>query len=259
MGYEIEFYCLSHIGKVRKNNQDNFYCNGQVMEAENNGTADIICGTVEASEDAIFSVFDGMGGEEHGEIAAYLAAKTMCDYALEQDVDEYFKHYCKEANRTICVETREREMTSMGTTMAALLFRKKGVTLCNIGDSKIFLLSDDEFQQISYDHVSVPINGRKPPLTQNLGIPEDELYLSPYIAGGEYHNKDVYLICSDGLTDMVETDRIKGIITTTPKEEACNALLQEALNNGGKDNTTIILLYVKRKKFLNLKNKKEEV
>lgn len=254
MGYEIKYYCLSHVGKVRKNNQDNFFCNGQLMEAENKGTEEMICGTAEASDNAVFCVFDGMGGEERGEIAAYLATKTMAECAVERGAGDYFQQFSKEANRAICVDTRERELTSMGTTMAALLFRKKGVTLCNIGDSKIFLLSGASFQQISYDHVSVSLNGRKAPLTQNLGIPEDEMILAPYIAGGEYHNKDVYLICSDGLTDMVENDRIKDILEKVPKEEACDALLQEALNNGGKDNITIILLYVKRKKFLNLKN-----
>lgn len=251
MGYEIKYYCLSHVGKIRKNNQDNFYCNGQYMEFENRGTAELICGTVQASDDAIFSVFDGMGGEEHGEIAAYLAAKKMSECAMEQDEEAYFMKYSREANQAICDGTSERQLSSMGTTMATLLFRKKGVTLCNIGDSKIFLLSDDTLQQISYDHVSVSVNGRKPPLTQNLGIPEDELILSPYIASGEYHNKDVYLICSDGLTDMVEIEKIKEIIDTFPENEACNVLLQEAINNGGKDNITIILLYIKRKKLLN--------
>lgn len=251
MGYEIKYYCVSHVGKIRKNNQDNYFCNGQYMEANNNGTEELLCGTIQALDDAVFCVFDGMGGEEHGEIAAYLAAKKMSEYSVEQDGDTFFTEYCKEANQAICEDTSERQICSMGTTMAALLFRKKGVTLCNIGDSKIFLLSGSTFQQISYDHVSVPVNGRKAPLTQNLGIPEDELTLAPYIASGEYHNKDVYLICSDGLTDMVDSEKIKAIIDEVPESEACNVLLQEALNNGGKDNITIILLYIKRKKLLN--------
>lgn len=251
MKYEVEYYCLSHIGKIRKNNQDNFFCNGSYMAAENNGTVELLRGSVDSADNAVFCVFDGMGGEERGEIAAYLAAKKMSEIFSKEEQETDFIHYCKEANREICLSTAEQQLTSMGTTMAALMFRKKDVLLCNIGDSKIFLVSDDTLQQISYDHVSVSVNGRKPPLTQNLGVPEDEMTLAPYIATGEYHHKDIYLICSDGLTDMVETDRIKEIIDTTPHNEACNALLQEALQNGGKDNITIVLLCIKKKKFLN--------
>lgn len=249
MGYEIEYYCVSHIGKLRKNNQDNFYCNGTYMESENNGTQEMLHGVVNASDNSIFGVFDGMGGEQRGEMAAYIAVKSLSEHSFSIPPETFFEQFCTDANREICSYTKENNLFSMGTTMATLLFQKNEVALCNVGDSKIFLLSGTEFQQISFDHVAFSINGKKAPLTQNLGIPENELVISPYIASGEYHNKDVYLICSDGLTDMVDNNRIKELLETTRQEETCNALLHEAIENGGKDNITIVLLYIKRKKI----------
>ena len=252
MGYKIEYYCISHIGKLRKNNQDNFFCNGIYMDAENDGTTEIIHGIANDSENTIFGVFDGMGGEQKGEMAAYIAVKSMAEHHFSDNPEIFFEQYCTDANSEICSYTTENALFSMGTTMATLLFQKNGVTLCNVGDSKIFLLSGNDFQQISFDHVAFSINGKKAPLTQNLGIPETELVIAPYIASGEYHNKDVYLICSDGLTDMVDNNRIKELLETTRQEETCDALLHEAIENGGKDNITIILLYIKRKKILGL-------
>lgn len=252
MRYEIEYYCTSHVGKIRKNNEDNFFCNGHYMEAENNGTSEVIHGVVDSSENAFFVVFDGMGGEECGEMAAHLAAKTLSDSSFENDMDAFLDAYCQKANQEICNYTKEHQLFSMGSTVALLSFQKKGITLCNIGDSKIFLLSGNELQQISYDHVTASGNGRKALLTQKLGMPEDELTLTPYIAGGEYHNKDIYLICSDGLTDMVPNERIREIIQKSPQDTVCNELLQQALENGGKDNITFIILFIKRKGLFHL-------
>ena len=72
----------------------------------------------------------------------------------------------------------------MGTTAAILAFTGNGVTLCNIGDSKIFRFCDGELEQISKDHVTVAAYGVKPPLSQNLGISPTELIIDPYLAQG---------------------------------------------------------------------------
>ena len=86
----------------------------------------------------------------------------------------------------------------------------------------------------------------KPPLSQNLGIPPNELVIDPYLARGAYNDGDVYLICSDGLTDMVSTEEITQVLISEPIEEAITLLLDKALANGGKDNTTIILIKIER-------------
>ena len=98
------------------------------------------------------------------------------------------------------------------------------------------------------DHIAVAAFGVKPPLSQNLGIPSDELVIDPYLARGTYHDGDIYLICSDGLTDMVTTEEISEVLTTGCIQKGIETLLGNALENGGKDNVTIILLEVQRKK-----------
>ena len=136
----------------------------------------------------------------------------------------------------------------MGTTAALLVFGKTEIALCNIGDSKIFRFANDELEQISIDHYSVAAHGLKPPLSQNLGIPITEMIIDPHVAKGSYNDGDIYLLCSDGLTDMVTTDDMTQILINTRFEDTVNRLIERALENGGKDNITIIMCKVERVK-----------
>ncbi|MCD8157265.1 MAG: hypothetical protein LUD53_07575, partial [Clostridiales bacterium] len=115
------------------------------------------------------------------------------------------------------------------------------VAICNIGDSRIFRLSKGQMEQLSMDHVGVAPYGRKPPLSQNLGIPPTEMLIEPYAATAAYREGDIYLICSDGLTDMLSTNQIAQVLGQYPIETAAGCLLEKALERGGRDNITIIL------------------
>lgn len=248
MAYRVEYFCVSHTGKCRKNNQDNFYCNGEYLYFRNDGLRKILHGEKTIKDVALFGVFDGMGGEECGEMASYLAAENIAGFDFgKKDPENELIAYCRAANADICRYTKEQRLTSMGTTAAILLLDKKKISLCNIGDSKIFQLSRRKLQQISYDHVSKVMVGNKPPLTQNLGIPEEDMVISPYTSSGNYRDGDVYLICSDGLTDMLDTQEIKNILEQQDRKAAARALLQQALDNGGKDNVSFIVLYIEKK------------
>lgn len=244
MAHKIAYYFTSNVGKRRKNNQDNYFCNGRMMYHRNPGTDGIYSDTVFSDEEPVFCVFDGMGGEECGEMAAFLAAETMRHFSFSDAPENSFLDFCNLVNRRICEKTVEMEISSMGTTAAMMRFTDRKISLCNIGDSKILLCSDGALTQISYDHVSPAPYGKKPLLTQNLGIPEEELVIDPYVAVGEHRVGDIYLICSDGLTDMVTMDRIQEILQHQDGQQASQMLLNEALENGGKDNVTFILLYV---------------
>ena len=241
---KIKYFYTSNIGRCRKANQDNLYCDGVFLPSENHGTDGIREGTVQTQSQPVFAVFDGMGGEERGEMAAYLAAREMAKFSFGQDMGTDLQEFCRQANAAICRYTRENRVTTMGTTAAILRFTDEYAGLCNVGDSKIFLYSKGALNQLSYDHVGLSVGGRKPPLTQNLGIPETELIIDPYVAMGAYAPGDAFLICSDGLTDMVTQERIQEILK---KKQAAETLLQEALDNGGKDNVSFILIYVKKK------------
>lgn len=248
MAQTIRYFYTSHVGRVRKENQDNFFCNGVFLPHRNHGTDDILEGRVTTDKDPVFAIFDGMGGEECGEMAAYLAAKEMAEFPFGKGMEKDFFDFCKIANRRICDYTKEENISSMGTTAAIMKFTKEDCGICNIGDSKIFLLSEGMLNQLSMDHVGIAVFGKKPPLTQNLGIPEDEMLIDPYAAIGSYRPGDVYLICSDGVTDMLTVERIQEILTKDSGHDAARQLLSEALENGGKDNTSFILLYVEKKK-----------
>ena len=132
----------------------------------------------------------------------------------------------------------------MGTTAAMLLFDGKAVYLCNIGDSKIYLYSDGRVEQISVDHVGVPAFGLKPPLIQNLGIPDSEMIIEPYTAKGHYRSGDQYLICSDGLSDMVSNGEIEKTMQLSDPVKETNCLMDLAMEHGGKDNITIIIIKI---------------
>lgn len=247
MNYYINFSCISDKGHCRSINQDNYICDGQYMNFENSSMNNCLNGHVSTKFLHFFGIFDGMGGEECGEIASLIAAKNASDVIFGKDVMQDVLKYCQKTNDDICRYAQEHSVSSMGTTAAILVFKGNEIVLCNIGDSKIFRFSDGILEQISKDHVTISAYGTKPPLSQNLGIPTTELIIEPYIAKGQCNYGDVYLICSDGLTDMVECSEIKRILKNTKFDEIAESLLAKALANGGRDNISIIVCRIEHK------------
>ena len=231
MNYEIHYSCCSHVGKRRNENQDNFLCDGKYLGDFEDTVEFSMNGCTDHAQPYVFGVFDGMGGEEHGELASLIAARCAANLKIGSCPIEDLQQYCKTANE-------ENE-----------------IDLCNIGDSKAFHFDGEKLEQISVDHYAATIYGKKPPLSQNLGIPPTELMIEPHYARGYYHAGDIYLLCSDGLTDMVSTKEIAEILTETAAggntdvSNAAEKLLQKALDNGGRDNITIILCRVKKRKL----------
>lgn len=247
MSYRIAYSCVCHIGKVRRTNQDNIVYNGSFLENDSREIEFFSSGSKEVKDAPVFAVFDGMGGEECGEIASYLAAKRASALKIGRDAASDFSQFCQRANEDICAYMAENGISSMGTTAAMLAFTDDGVTLCNVGDSKIFRYCDGRLEQISKDHLAPAPFGKKPPLLQNLGIPPNELVIEPYLAQGVCQKDDIYLICSDGLTDMVTTEEITQALSSGETERTARELLEMALVHGGRDNISIILCKIERK------------
>ena len=239
--YRILYSCISHVGKIRSSNQDNFICDRQYLNPEQRDWPVRLCGEKTSVESPLFGVFDGMGGEECGEIASYIAAKGALKTVIGKKAASTLSEFIQKANSDICDFAEANGIISMGTTAALLAFTKKAVFLCNIGDSKIFRLSGGVLEQISKDHVVTSAFGLKPPLSQNLGISPNEMLIEPFLARGPYQDGDIYLICSDGLTDMVPTEIIQETLNLGALESAADSLLELALSNGGKDNISVIL------------------
>ncbi len=252
MAYQIEYAYACHMGKVRNNNEDNFWCCGETLDAENQGIDNIRTGCVSQSELPLLAVFDGMGGESCGEVASYLAAQSCGEFyrknkrKLRDDPQHFLEEACMEMNRAVCGYSRENKIQSMGTTAALLAFGRNGVFGCNLGDSRIYQSRNGQFRQISRDHVLGGVLFRKAPLIQFVGIPEDSMKLEPSIVREENTVGVRYLICSDGITDMLADGEIADILAReVTVEETVGILLDRALKKGGRDNATIILCEIK--------------
>ena len=197
----------------------------------------------------IAGVFDGLGGEQCGEKASFIAAKEAAGLVFDHDITDILTDYVRKTNRKICDFAASNDIASMGTTAAVIVFDRKRLYVCNIGDSKIFLLNDGKMTQLSEDHVSSAPQGVKAPLTQCLGIPEEKLRLEPHIFNMRLTKESVFLICSDGLTDMVGIPEITDILTKETTENASGMLVKKALEHGGKDNVSVIVCRAARKKL----------
>lgn len=248
MAYQIEYAYTCHIGKIRNNNEDNFWCCGDSLEAQNQGMSHIRSGYMKQSEYPLLAVFDGMGGESCGEMAAFLAAEACGEHfktakdGIRNDPEEFLNEICESMNQAICDYGRTNKINSMGTTAALLAFAEDAVYSCNLGDSRIYKADREKFYQISQDHVLGRSLFGKAPLTQYLGMEEENLQLEPSISRQEIKIGDRFLLCSDGITDMLSDGEIADILSRDiPVAKTVEILVDRALKKGGRDNITVVL------------------
>ncbi len=227
----------THQGRIRDRNEDSVY-----PETSGSGNGPIIVG-----------VADGMGGHVAGNIASALALAAATEAAPESDVETVER--VVSANEAILERVREQpDLSGMGTTMTLGRFLDDGVfELAHVGDSRCYLLRDDELRQLSADHTVVaelvalghlsPDDVDKHPqrhlLTRTLGLgPVDVESDTLSLEEG-----DRLVFCSDGLTSMVNDDDIRRIITRGDDPEATIWSLIEAANSaGGIDNITVAMV-----------------
>ncbi len=237
MKISVEYSAVSNCGKVRKENQDRIYIDNNTITPDEDGNF-AVSGVIESDKNVIFAVFVGMGGEEKGGQASQIAVDYVTDKSNESAED-----MCFEINELICDYMKKNSVVRMGTTAAILEMNDKTVTVCNVGDSGIFRISNLEIGIISQEHA---INvGKKRVLTQHLGIPKNELMLEPFTETTEFKPNDIFLLCSDGLTDMVDEVTIADIIIENSVSDAAKLLFLEAMNNGGKDNISAVVCKLK--------------
>lgn len=247
--YQISVACGCNMGKVRANNEDNIYLNGRMLEQANRGLKGSLTSKYLLDTEKCFAVFDGMGGEQAGETAAFTAAGAL--RAEQTRLGKYMmrpsaflKQACEAMNNAVCEECEKLPYGRMGTTIAALLFTAEEAYACNLGDSRIYRLRDRVLTQMSVDdneHAPEGTENRKTPLTQYLGVFPDELTLVPHLVKSELRPGDFYLLCSDGLTDMVRNIEIVDCVRQhTSVRQITEHLIRAALQNGGRDNISVI-------------------
>ena len=252
MSYRVKYAALSHKGKVRSKNQDNLWCKGLFLEKENEGLTDVFSGELKNDKQPAFVVFDGISGGQQGEAAAYVAAKKFGDcfkkktLRTDDEREAFLKATCFDMNDEICDYARENHIQSTGATAAILMFGSEKVITCNLGDSRVYRLSKGVLRQLTQDHVGDYMKSRKAPLTQHLGVPRERFSLEPFMTNVDYHQLDRYLVCSDGLTDMLSFEEIGRILVEGEVSDAAKALVDQALEKGGLDNITVVVCEVEK-------------
>lgn len=228
---------VSHVGKIRANNQDSGYAGAQ-----------------------LFAVADGMGGHAGGDVASAIAllriVETDHSYASAQDAEFALQSALLAANSLLAETVFEhQELTGMGTTVSAIIRVGDEVAIAHIGDSRIYLLRAGTLTQVTADHTFVQrlvdsgritqeeaaVHPRRSVLMRVLG----DVDASPEIDTTVHDTRpgDRWMLCSDGLSSYVSDDKIQGVLSTVRgTDDAARRLVKESLDQGAPDNVTVVLV-----------------
>ena len=254
----IQYAVVSHKGLVRGNNEDNFCLDGICMQRGEVDDGAFMTGNCK-NECQLYAVCDGMGGTEGGEEASFRAASILAerknDYIKLTD-ETCLTQLLRDMSEQICDDAASRGLSS-GTTIAMLLTDGNCVHISNVGDSRIYRFRSGVLSQISEDHSKVqrmvamglisPEQARTDPsrhiISQYLGMPK-EVSISPFIdSSGRLQEGDIFLLCSDGLTDMVGDREIEAILQKEEEPgDMARELVNAALDSGGRDNVTVMIV-----------------
>ena len=206
-------------------------------------------------------VADGVGGNRAGEVASSLAAELIAQYINEHLKDEHIENLLRESVISANQGIRERAAKNpawagMGSTVVAALCSSDLLYVVHVGDSRAYLINNSVMHQITRDHTIVEelielgqltqeealIHPERHVITKSLGSKrplEPELDFVSWKAG------NYLLLCSDGLTDMVDDVAINAIVVDADitLEQKCLSLVQAANQHGGEDNITVVLAY----------------
>ena len=228
---------VSHVGRVRSNNQDSGYA-GQCL----------------------FLVADGMGGHAGGDVASAIATRRIADaddhYQSAPDAAAALEGALIAANRQLADTVADHsELTGMGTTVSALLLQGDRVVISHIGDSRIYLLRSGELSQISTDHTFVQrlvdagritaeeamVHPRRSVLMRVLGDVEASPEIDQMVL--DTRDGDRWMLCSDGLSGVASFDEILEIMSNDAgAKQVADRLVKASLDGGAPDNVTVVVV-----------------
>jgi serine/threonine protein phosphatase PrpC len=216
---------------------------------------------------------DGMGGYNAGEVASAIATSTLKEsvegqlhdrsWSTRTNHSRFIQHLLvgsvERANAAILDAARkEPQFSGMGTTVVAAIFHQNKLTVAHVGDSRVYRLRRGELALITRDHSMLQeqidaglidpewarFSANRNLITRAVGV--------DHVVNVEVHDHqtqpgDIYLLCSDGLSDMLSMQEIGDILNKTASdlELTCDALVARANKNGGRDNTSVILIDVR--------------
>jgi serine/threonine protein phosphatase PrpC len=228
---------VSHVGRVRSNNQDSGYAGRR-----------------------LFLVADGMGGHAGGDVASAIATRRIAeadlDYDSTIDAGAELEAALISANRRIAETVADHaELTGMGTTVSAMLHLGDRVVISHIGDSRIYLLRSGELSQISTDHTFVQrlvdagritaeeamVHPRRSVLMRVLGDVEANPEIDTLVI--DTHPGDRWMLCSDGLSGVVAFDELQEVLASDAgAKQVADRLVKSSLDGGAPDNVTVVVV-----------------
>ena len=238
----MRIYSATDVGQKRKMNQDYVFVSEDPVGNLPN----------------LFTVADGMGGHNAGDYASSHAVRILVD-KIREDADynpvKVIRHAIEAANTEIRNRAQEdANLRGMGTTMVVATIVDQYAYVANVGDSRLYVISDG-IQQITRDHSLVQEMVRMGEISEEEARNHPDKNIITRALGAEktvdvdffdlkLEPGDVVLMCSDGLSNMVEDSKIREIVSDPEADidQKGNALLREANQNGGKDNIAIVLV-----------------
>jgi serine/threonine protein phosphatase PrpC len=204
----------------------------------------------------LLAVSDGMGGERAGEVASALVVESLVRSMANQPTQPpqaLVQGAVERANREVWRAAREPGHEKMGATLTALFVQGTSMHIAEVGDSRAYLLRGGRLVQLTHDQSYVQAlvdagvmtreeaeqNPMKNVILQSMG---SEPAVTVALRKLSLRQRDCFLICSDGLSNMVSAEEMKRVILTSSRMDvACSALVELAKKNGGKDNITVII------------------
>jgi PPM family protein phosphatase len=262
----VQIGASSHLGKVRTNNEDQYAVIRRRRSREALMTSLPSGAFFEAVEEAyILIVADGMGGAAFGEVASELALRTM--WELEASMASWPEKVDAETARCLLEDAddlvqlihqrirhranHQPELLGMGTTLTAVLSMGLDAFVVHVGDSRAYRVGQTGIQQITRDHtlaqqlVDAGVEASRTTafqhvLTNCLGA--DSRQVTSEVHHLQLDDGDHLVLCTDGLSDLVDADEIQqAVAAAQDPQQACNRLVDLALERGGKDNITVVI------------------
>lgn len=224
-------FAKTHIGLVRKSNQDSLLI-----------------------AHGLYGVADGMGGHKGGETASRIAVQVLTN-ALggKRPLENALAVGVEAANRRIYeMQRHDSSLSGMGTTLTVLWEDEKDMLIAHVGDSRAYLLRDGELTQQTQDHSVVAELLRNKVITPEMAVNHPyksvitralgtDPVVKPDLLRVEKRLGDLWLVCSDGLYNMVPDEHLLEVLTALPPEKAAEKLLELAIEHGGQDNVSFVL------------------
>lgn len=238
----MNYSVLTDIGRARSQNQDAVFATDEAVGSLPN----------------LFVVADGMGGHKAGEYASNQAialVKREVASDTESEPVQIINQGITTANNSIYEEAaQDATKSGMGTTMVVATIFDHHMCVCNVGDSRLYVYREGQLQQITQDHSVVGEIVRKGEMPKEQARNHPKRNLITRAVGAEKEIRvdffdetladgDLVLMCTDGLTSMVEEKQIEEVLASAvPLQEKADCLVELANDNGGRDNITIIII-----------------